>query len=510
MIKVALTRRLCVFCALIIGLVATLVYAAEEMPAPPPRAGEANVVEVRIDGATTHVNKLPRLNTREQQSFDPKTVEDDVRALDRTGKFIDIRPKYQRTAAGIVVVFEVEERPILREVKYVGNVAMRQSLLLKKGELKPGDSVDPQAIEDARRSVERYYHEKGFSKASLLTVEGNKPGDRKAVFLVNEGPKQRVWKTQFVGNTIADDARLKTQIQSKPGILWFFGGEVDMQKIDDDIEKLTTYYRSLGFFQAKISRDLEYDEDQDWLTVTFMINEGPRYKVRKVSIVGNTKFSTAEIEELLELKGGEYFDQGKLNLDLNSMRDIYGGRGYIFSDVQADTRFLEEAGDVDLVYDIAEGNQYRVGDINVTIQGDAPHTRKTVVLNRFGIRPGDIADTRELRDTERRIKQSQVFVNDPSKGQVPKVAIIPPSGEDGEDPSDVAQRERKRRAERDAAGSEQARSGSAFRGQSPDTAPRFQPQYQPQYQPQQTVAPRLVPGSQRPQSADPVWTPSWK
>jgi outer membrane protein insertion porin family len=43
------------------------------------------------------------------------------------------------------------------------------------------------------------------------------------VYLINEGQSAKVWEVKFVGNTIASDARLRTQIQSKPGILWIFG-----------------------------------------------------------------------------------------------------------------------------------------------------------------------------------------------------------------------------------------------------------------------------------------------
>ena len=83
-------------------------------------------------------------------------------------------------------------------------------------------------------------------------MEGNKPEDRRAIFLIDEGPKQRVWKTEFVGNTIASGDRLATQIGSKHPFLYLFGGEYDRKKVDEDVEKLTAYYRGLGFFRARI------------------------------------------------------------------------------------------------------------------------------------------------------------------------------------------------------------------------------------------------------------------
>src|SRR5581483_5455046 len=98
--------------------------------------------------------------------------------------------------------------------------------------------------------------------------------------------KQRISKVEFVGNNVASDGRLKTQIQTKPPILYLFKGEVDRQKIEEDISRLYDYYRGLGYFSAKISRELIFNQDQNWLTVRFIIDEGPRYKVRNIAFVG--------------------------------------------------------------------------------------------------------------------------------------------------------------------------------------------------------------------------------
>src|SRR5688500_5528680 len=139
---------------------------AQDQQEPPPRTGEANVVEVVLEGNSTPLAKLPRFSTRAGQPFDPKLVEDDVRSLNRSGRFIDIKPKTQRVPDGIVVIFQVVERPIIRKITYVGN-KLNDKKLAKHSELKVGDAMDPHMIEDARRRIEQYYHEHGFAKASV-------------------------------------------------------------------------------------------------------------------------------------------------------------------------------------------------------------------------------------------------------------------------------------------------------------------------------------------------------
>jgi outer membrane protein insertion porin family len=119
----------------------------------------------------------------------------------------------------------------------------------------------------------------------------------------------------------------------------------------------------------------------------------------------------------------------KMNRDVNELRDTYGAQGYIFADIQAQPRFLEEPGELDLVYSIDEGKQYRVDRIVVNIDGEYPHTRHSVVRNRISVNPGDIIDIREVRASERRLKASQLFEVDPVRG--PTIAIRPRDASDG-------------------------------------------------------------------------------
>ena len=62
---------------------------------------------------------------------------------------------------------------------------------------------------------------------------------------------------------------------------------------------------------------------------------------------------------------------------------------------------------MDLIYNIKEGNRYRVGKINITIVGDSTHTHSRTIYDRLSLHPGDILDTRKLRSDERRLKASQ-------------------------------------------------------------------------------------------------------
>ena len=399
----------------------------------PSYASRPLVAEVRIMGNETTAEHYVRsqLRTKKDREFDPQILQADVRRLASSGKFQDVRPYTQDTPAGVVVTFEVFERPTIRYIRFLGNRGISDKVLEKQDGLELGDPLNRYAVDEARRKVEEFYRSKGFSKCQVFINEGGGPQDRGAEFAINEGVLERIFAVHFEGNTIASDSRLKTQVKSKPGILWYlFRGKVDRKQIDEDMNRLTAYYRNLGYFNARIGRELEFSDSGKWLTIRFVIDEGPRYMIRNVAILGTKKFSSQALAERLELTSGDYFNFGKMNRDVNTLVDIYGGQGHIFVEVNPDPRFLEEPGQLDLVYNIEEGGVFRAGKINVHIGGEYPHTRQSVVLNRVSIRPGDVIDMREKRNSERRLKASQLFLNDPTTGKVPRVVIRPPELQD--------------------------------------------------------------------------------
>jgi outer membrane protein insertion porin family len=396
--------------------------------APPAGSGQL-VVDVIIRGEHTSKDYeiQKHIHTRKDREFDSDIVQGDVRRLVTSGLFRDVKTYTQQVAGGIVVIYEVFERPRIRDIKFLGNRGCSDKKLLKEIGVKKRDPLNSYAAEESRRKIEEWYHTNGFPKATVTIFEGDKQGDHDLIFLINEGQIERISAVTFEGNTIASDAQLKTKVQSKPGWFWYlFGGKVDRTKIDGDVQTLTAYYRALGYFRARVSRVLDYDENGKWLALKFVIDEGPRYKVRSVTVEGASKFASDPLLQYLELKSGEYFNQGEVNKDMNTLTDLYGSQGHVFADVQADPRFLEEPGQLDLVYRIKEGEVFKVGAINVHIAGEFPHTRQTVILNRVSLRPGDIIDTREVRNSERRLKASQLFAGTQNDGEPPRIVIQPP------------------------------------------------------------------------------------
>ena len=296
----------------------------EQLPAP-RNVQQPLVSDVRITGNETVEGDtiISYLRTRKDRVFDPEILQADKRRLSSSGLFRDVRIYTQQTSGGMVVTFEVFERPTIRYIRFHGNKGINDRALLKQCGLEVGDPLNFYAIEESRRKVEDYYHTRGFPKAEVRVVEGNEAEHRGATLGIAEGPLQRIAKVEFVGNEFVSDGRLKTQIESKPGFLWYlFRGKVDEEKIEQDIVRLTEYYRSLGFFRARIGRELAYDDNQEWLSLRFVIDEGPRYVIRSVQVAGSTRFNESDLLTLLELKEGEYFNSARMARDESTLREL--------------------------------------------------------------------------------------------------------------------------------------------------------------------------------------------
>ncbi len=411
------------------------------------------VLDVRILGnETVSKDKISaRLKTRPDRYYDPVSLHSDAREIMSMKSFRDVKTYLQKNEKGVIVTFQVFERPVIREVQYLGNRGISDKTLGKNSGLAVGDPLDLYSVRLAKNRLEEYYKGKGFLGTEVEILEGNKPEHRNVVFMVHEQERQRIWHVDFVGNEMASDERLrKAVIKSKPGFLkHFFGGEVVKTEIDADQKRLEAYYKNLGFFSVQVQREEEYDDAHRWLTIRWVINEGPRYQVQNVSFSGNEQYETGQLDSLMTLKQGDFFDASKMGLDVNSLQDLYGSQGYVFANIEAEPRFLEEQGKLNLVYRVTEGEQYRVGQIKIRIGGELGNTKQSVVLNRISLRPGDVIDIRKIRNSERRLTSSGLFIGNPTKGEVPKIEVKVP------DPSSL-----ERLANQQT---------STFRGQSPDS-----------------------------------------
>lgn len=398
------------------------------------------LVDVQIDGNTTipTATIVSLLKTQPGQIPNKNQVREDVRTLYKTMWFFNVDPRFRRTDEGLVLVFKLRERPIVKSVEYKGNKKIKTKNLLNLTGLLPGKSLF--STRTNREVVERilqHYHEKGFAEAKVSLEKGEMETDRDVIFLIDEGPMVHVVARKFTGNKFFSSQLLRSKLKTKtsltPTLGWHvIGGKYDPSLVEDDVTALKEYYHSLGFFSVAITPIVHFSDDRADVTIEFTIEEGPRHKVRKIEIEGNKVLSEARIREYLDAtKSDEYFNAERVNEAIEKIKDDYGEMGRLFASVEIERRSSDESGIVDLVLHINEDVVYRIRRIGRVIHDNSEMSDSTA-LNGLPFAPGDLAILKEIESSSKRTKSG-------AKIDYCKVAqkpgwidiLIIPNGEEG-------------------------------------------------------------------------------
>ncbi len=392
--------------------------------------GDAVVLDVKVVGNRgVSIHKiLQQLQTRKDRFYDYETVLGDVRRLNNMGSFDHVTFKLDEQPGGVAVTYMVHERPMITQVVFHGNRSINNHELKGRAGIEKSDPLNEFSIESARRRLLDYYHEEGFNQAVISHTTGIKGDAGAVVFRINEGPKERIWKIRIQGNTIVTESRLKKIINSRgpmAGVLTYVNNTADLTKIDQDVDVLAAYYHNLGFLTATVGRRIEYDDSGKWLTVTFVVNEGNRFKVNDIQIIGNQFITEKSLRERLELEPGDMFDGTILRRDVGELVYGYGELGFIYAEIEPKTVMRDEANVVDLVYEVTEGDRWKVGEIRVNIDGEPHLMRETTMLNLVDLREGDWIDRRTLELNRRRLERSQLLEVNPQIADPPDIKVVP-------------------------------------------------------------------------------------
>lgn len=392
--------------------------------------GDAIVGSVRVVGNKTVGTHriLQELQTRRDRFYDYETVLGDVRRLNDMGSFDHVTFKLNTQPGRVDVIFYVHELPSISKVIYHGNRRLGDRELKGRSGITPGDPRNEFTIESGRRRLLDYYHEEGFNQATITTVIGIKDEPGAVMYRINEGPKERIGEIRIKGSTILSEQRLKKVIASRGpmlGLYAYAGNTADLRKIDQDVNTLASYYHNLGFLTATVGRQIEYDENGQFMTVTFVIKEGERFKVNDIQVIGNEFITEESIRSRLELRPGDMFDGTLLRRDVSEIVYGYGELGFIYAEVEPQTVMRDEANVVDLVYQIVEGDRWKVGEIRVNIDGEPHLMRETTMLNLVDLREGDWIDRRKLEINKDRLERSQLLETNPQIAEPPDIKVVP-------------------------------------------------------------------------------------
>ncbi len=366
------------------------------------------------------------LKCKPQTEFKQEILDEDIRNLSATKLFMDIQVQKQDLPGNkIRLYFILREYPsTIQEVIYQGNKHLKPEELETITGLRKGAPLSPIAVQMGRQAILRRYDEMGRMLTGVEILEGDKPGDRRVVYSITEGQVAKVSSTQFEGNTFVSGERLRSQIATSRAFL-DLGGNYEPEKVQEDERHLEEYYHSFGFHDARVRRELIWSDDHRHVTILFHIEEGTRYRVESVHIVGNKIISEDKLLADGRLKPGDYYNKSKAMADKQLVELKYGYEGYPVL-VKEQDYFTSGPGLVAVSFDMQERPPAKVG--NIYIAGNDV-TRDNVIRRQIGLLPGQTLTYPDLKVAEKNLARLNIFEVDPAKGIKPTVTVIDPDGD---------------------------------------------------------------------------------
>jgi outer membrane protein assembly factor BamA len=245
-------------------------------------------VQVHVEGARKRRSLLP---IYEQNGLTPELIQEGRQNLlnryRRKGYFdVEVDTETNVRPDGIMILYRVMkgERKRIKGIAFTGNSHFDEDELDEHVSVrKAGFFTNGRYDESSIKTLQAFYQSKGFNQVKV-TPEFNAE-DRNVIvtFAIEEGPQDSVSTFRLDGN---NSVPLK---QLAPGGLRLAPGQPFSQKsIDDDRNKIMSYYLEHGYITATFHANAQPSPDQSHkFDVVYEIQEGPQVKTKDVVTIGN-------------------------------------------------------------------------------------------------------------------------------------------------------------------------------------------------------------------------------
>jgi len=360
--------------------------------------------------------------TKKGDVYDPESLHRDLVTLWNTARFDNIEWTREAGQTGWIITFIVVERPTVRTIKYDGLKSITTSELLdrfkeRRVALTPESTYDRNRVQRAQVVLQDYLAERGRQFATVTPeLQPFPPSSLNIVFKVDEGPKVRVGKINFEGNTTFSDLLVRRAMRNlRPlGIPYsrvaenLFSKTYDSTKLDEDEGRIVQFYQAQGYFTARVTGQsvnivdvgagkfrlplIHPNRPGKNADISISIEEGRLYHLNTISFVGVKLFRTPEelFPQIFRMKQGDPFSTERLQKGFDELRKLYGRFGYINFLVEPEPEPVPGTDKINLTLRFDEGNQFFVRRIDFS--GNTT-TRDKVIRRELLIDEGDPYNT---------------------------------------------------------------------------------------------------------------------
>src|SRR3546814_663545 len=232
------------------------------------------------------------------------------------------------------------------------------------------------------------------------------------VFEISEGPKSKVRQINILGNETFSDGKLIDEMATRTtgGLLSFLSSNTtyDPDRLAYDQQKVRLFYLQNGYADFRvISAVAELTSNKQDFIITYVVEEGERYKFGKVDVESSLRdFKPEMLQTMLPMKTGDWYDAKLVEDTVEKLSETAGLFGYAFADINPQFRRNPETRTMDITFDVGESPRTYVERIDVN--GNTL-TQDKVVRREFRLNEGDAFNSFAVKRTESRINSLGYF-----------------------------------------------------------------------------------------------------
>ncbi len=313
---------------------------------------------------------------------------------------------------GKKTIIEVKENPIVSDVKIVGNKKIEDEILQSEISLKKRSVYTKAKLQNDIKRINDIYLKSGRFLTKVEPKIIQKEQNRvEVIFDISEGPKAKISKIYFVGNTAFDRKELLDEISTKQShwIRFFSSSDTyDSDRIEFDKEKLRRFYGSHGYADfSAISSIAQISPQKDRFFVTFLLEEGIRYKVGEVRIVNHIdKFDEKILDKEILIKKGKFYNSELIDKTVDKMVEVMSEKSYAFANIEPVLKRNRDEKIIDIDFVINETPRIYIN--RIIISGNT-RTKDAVIRREIRLQEGDPFNLTKLNRSKQRLENLGFF-----------------------------------------------------------------------------------------------------
>lgn len=351
---------------------------------------------------------LPYLDTKGLLSKRPAAVDRSLKNLYSSGICLDSEIYYD----GNDVVVSIKENPIILDIKFVGNKKVKDEDLENELSLKKRSIFNRSKLEADVKRIQQIYLKSGrfLSRVDpeIVTKDKNRV---EIIFNIFEGKRAKIKQIYFLGNKNVSDGDLAYEISTKRSQWYKFLSSADIydaDRIEFDKEKLRRFYNSIGYIDFEvISATSQLNKTRDGIYISFLLEEGVKYRVGKIEIDNKLKsFDATNLEKEIIFKEGAIYNAELVDQTIDRMIEILSRESYAFADIAPSLKKDQKTGIVDVSFVIKETPRIYVERINIL--GNSV-TQDEVIRRELRFAEGDPYNINKINRSKQRIENLGYF-----------------------------------------------------------------------------------------------------